>query len=621
MVKFFFTDKLRNEQRTFTAKTDETIVKFDLPSLLKKVKSEEFSYSLLPAKRDFPAQSDQIDREIPVLLDKDLLERYFLPDECTVQFKEDIGETEINRIVEECDCSISVKHRTHNFYTLKISKDRDVFETIRDLSAFAEVEFADPSEIDADGIKRFFYTDKLTGKQRLFVPKDDELVITFEPDETASSPLSQFEILDLTDETASVPPDAAQSFPAMIDSDGLTRYFLPNECTVQFQENVTEETAKELLKSKGSSILSRQRTQGYYIVSVPDEQDLFLTIQELIELDEVELAEPSEVYLDNFAYEPDSPMFERLWGLNNTGQTVNNQTGTSGIDINMTEAWDITMGDPNVIIVIIDTGVDLDHLNLAANILPRNGEDWDFDPDDDDIPEDEHRVFHGTHVTGIAGAVDSPEGIIGVAPKCRIMPLRVKLKAGRNANRVDAINYVVDIAKENPELRYVVNCSWVMNGDNTAIFRAIRRAIDNNIVVIFAAGNDDWDMDNDKPRYPGVYPEVIAVAGLDSKNQKVSTSNYGSQIDVCAPGENIWSTSGEGKYRFDTGTSMAAPHVAGVAALIWSVNPQLRNLQVRQILEDSCDKVDTANPDFSNQLGKGRINALKAINLAKQTSL
>ncbi|WP_157464653.1 S8 family peptidase, partial [Crocosphaera chwakensis] len=272
----------------------------------------------------------------------------------------------------------------------------------------------------------------------------------------------------------------------------------------------------------------------------------------------------------------------------------------------------------------IDTGVALDHPNLVANILPRNEEDWDFDPDDDDIPEDAgHNTFHGTHVAGIAGAVDSPEGIIGVAPNCKIMPLRVKLKAGRNANRVDAINYVIEIAKQHPELHYVINCSWVTNGYDTAIFRAITRAIENNILVIFAAGNDDWDMDNDKPRYPGVHSEVIAVAGLDSKNHKVGSSNYGTQIDICAPGENIWSTNkptpeNNDYYRFDTGTSMAAPHVAGVAALVWSVNPQLTNHQVRHILEESCDEVDTANPDFSNKLGKGRINALKAIHLAKQ---
>jgi subtilisin family serine protease len=610
MTDYSYVDKLRNQKLKFIPKEGNIILGF---SLSRKNNSEEWSHGLLPIDKATLKLSEKMAKAIPILVDKDQLERYFLPDECTVQFKEEIGETEIDKIIEYCQCSILIKHRTSNYYTVKINKNKDVFETIRNLSEFGEVEFAEPSEIDSDALSHPYYTDKLTGKQLLFIPRNDELVITYKADDTASSALPNFGILDLNDDTASVPDDADRCCPAMIDSDGLTRYFLPNEFTVQFREDINNEAAEKVLKNTGCSILSKQRTEGYYIVAVPDDRDFFATVRQLIELDEVEFAEPSEVCLDNFAYRPMSPMFGNLWGLNNTGQTVQGKTGTSGIDIKLTEAWDITMGDPNVIIVIIDTGVNLEHPNLAKNILPCNGEDWDFCPDGDEIPEDEHYRFHGTHVAGIAGAIESSEGIIGVAPKCKLMPLRVTLRDGRNTDRVDALNYVVDVAKQHPELRYVINCSWVMGGDNTAIYQAIKRAIDNNIVVIFAAGNDDWDMDV-KPRYPAVYPEVIAVAGLDQKNQKVSSSNYGSQIDVCAPGENIWSTSGEGKYRFDTGTSMAAPHVAGVAALIWSVNPQLTNHQIRQILEDSCDEVDQANPDFSNKLGKGRINALKAIN-------
>ncbi|EAZ87961.1 hypothetical protein [Crocosphaera chwakensis] len=283
MADYSYLDKLTGEKRYFTAKTDETIVKFNLPNLVDKTKSQEFLYSILPEHKSSALLSNRIDRDLPILIDQDKLERYFLPDECTVQFRENIGKTKINEIVEKCNCSISVKQGSHNYYTLKLSKDKDVFHSIRDLSDFAEVEFAAPSEMDADRFKRPYYSDKLTGKQYLFIPKDDELVIVFEPDDTANNSLSNFEILDLTDETASVPPDAAQTFPAMIDNDGLTRYFLLNECTVQFKETISEGTAKELLKKKGYSVLSEQRTPGYYIVSVPEDQEFFVAVQQLMD--------------------------------------------------------------------------------------------------------------------------------------------------------------------------------------------------------------------------------------------------------------------------------------------------------------------------------------------------
>ncbi len=480
---------------------------------------------------------------------------------------------------------------------------------------------------------KFSYTNKFSGKTCEFTPKEDELVVTYEVDKAAfsSGPTGAafssrpiLDVLDLSDDAAAMPTGVGNSIPVMIDDEGLTRYFMPDEYTVQFREDISEEDAEQILQELGSHIIVKQRTRGYYTVSVPEDKGLFETLQIVSDLDEVEFAAPSEFGLNDFAYIPDTPEFQKLWGLVNTGQTVNGKQGTAGADIKIAAAWELTKGAPNVTIVIIDSGVDLDHPDLRGNLLPRDSEDWDFFPEGDDVPEDEDNDrFHGTHVAGIAAAVNNGEGVIGVAPECRFMPLRIKLSKGFNANRADAINYVTNRAIENPDHRYVVNCSWIMNGDEPAVARAITKATANNVLIVFAAGNakppnpDGRDI-TASPQYPAVYPEVIAVAAIDQNEHKARVSNYGKQIDVSAPGENILSTTGNGGYALHDGTSMAAPYVAGLAALIWSLNSNLSNNRVRHIIESTCDNIDAANPDFAGKLGKGRINAIRALTTARE---
>jgi hypothetical protein len=260
---------------------------------------------------------------------------------------------------------------------------------------------------------------------------------------------------------------------------------------------------------------------------------------------------------------------------------------------------------------IIDTGADLNHPDLAANLLPQGAEDWDFADGPDKIPDDVDS--HGTHVAGTTAAVDNNTGVIGVAPKCRIMPLRVDLTTGMNQNRADAINYVAAQAVANPNRRYVINCSWKMNGDHAGVHNAIINAVSKNVVVCFAAGNANADI-SVTPQYPAVYPEVISVVATDQKDKRASFSNYGTIADVSAPGVNIFSSVPNDTFGFKDGTSMASPHVAGLAGLVWSRNLTLTNAQVRSIIENNCDNIDALNPGFAGKLGKGRINALKALN-------
>ncbi len=484
---------------------------------------------------------------------------------------------------------------------------------------------------------KYTYTNKFNNKKIEFSPKEDEVVATFLPQtgeaaamETmndTSLAVSQginyergFAVFQVAPEQESMAaakslvkqPQIANAIPALIDDEGLTRYFLPDEFTVQFKDEISKADAEKIIKNKKSNIVVEQRTPGYYTLAVPEGKGLFETLREFSALKEVVFAEPSEAgFNDALAYFPDDPDFPKLWGLHNTGQNVNGIAGNADADIDATEAWDITRGNPDVIISVIDTGADLNHPDLLANFLPRGAEDWDFADVPDQVPDDVDN--HGTHVAGTAAGVDNAAGIIGVAPKCRIMPLRINLTSGMNQNRADAINYVAAQAVANPARRYVINCSWKMNGDHAGVHNAIINAVSKNVVVVFAAGNFNTDM-GVTPQYPAIYPEVIAVVATDQKDKRASFSNYGTAADVSAPGVNIYSSIPDDSYAFFDGTSMASPHVAGLAGLIWSRNPALTNQQVRNIIETTGDNIDALNPGFAGKLGKGRINAFKALN-------
>jgi hypothetical protein len=407
-----------------------------------------------------------------------------------------------------------------------------------------------------------------------------------------------------------IQPEIANTIEVMVDDEGLTRYFLPDEFTVQFREGVNKKQAERIIKEQGCTIVVEQRTPGYYTVAVPEGRGLFEMIRVFSGLDAVLFSEPSEVGFDDALYCPEDSHFLKLWGLHNTGQVIRGTAGTPGCDINAVSAWDITMGDPHVVAVVIDSGIDLDHPDLRDNIVPRGEEDWDFTSRLNKVPDDVNG--HGTHVAGTIVAVNNSIGVIGVAPHCQIMPLRVSVISGMYQNRADALNYVAAQACANPDVRYIINCSWEMRGDHTGVHTAIKNAVNANVVVVVAAGNLNRNMDV-APRYPAVYPEVVTVAATTQRDKKMPQSNYGSQVDVSAPGMNIFSTYINGRYTYRAGTSMAAPHAAGVAALIWSRNLMLTNAQVREIMENTCDNIDELNPSYAGKLGKGRINALRAL--------
>ncbi|WP_158751371.1 S8 family peptidase [Streptomyces bicolor] len=488
-----------------------------------------------------------------------------------------------------------------------------------------------PSDAFAGGLG---YVDKSSGRRKVFRPSTGEAMVRLEPGITREAVETLVEsgpLLEISEgvnrargfaavrldpaaggdaAALTAQPAVTDALPVMIDEDGATRYFVPGELTVRFDDTVDSERATALISRQGSAVVTVQRTPGYYTVTVPQGQDLFAAVRAYSALPEVRFAEPSEAGFNDALYLPDDVDFARLWGLRNAGQPVRGVLGTAGTDIRSTDAWDVTRGVPDVVIAIIDTGVTLTHPDLAANLLPQGGEDWDFADGPDRVPEDHDG--HGTHVAGTAAAVDNTRGVIGVAPDCRIMPLRIDLTTGMNQNRADAIAYVGRQARAHRERRYVINCSWRTSGDHAGIRTAIRETVAENVVIVFAAGNDNVDTAV-TPRYPGVYSEVIAVAALDSRNKKASFSNYGTTVDISAPGVHTWSTYRGGGYAFLSGTSMAAPHVAGVAALVWSRNLELTQEQVRAVVESTCDDTNQDNPGYAGKLGRGRANAFRAV--------
>ncbi len=309
---------------------------------------------------------------------------------------------------------------------------------------------------------------------------------------------------------------------------------------------------------------------------------------------------------------PGDPLFRWQWALENRGQAVNRRRGRPGADVAIRGAWRHTKGRPEVVVAIVDSGVDADHPDLQGQLLPQPpGESWDFSGAGERLPRD--LLGHGTHVAAIVVAAENGTGIVGVAPRCRLLPLRVDLVAGAVEDRAHAIELVAQKARADPHRRYVLNGSWAAAGPDPAIERALAVAAAAEVVVVFAAGNGGAA----QASYPARHPQTIGVAGTDQDDCLWELSNHGAGVDLAAPAENIYSAvptyfaAGRRPYGFRSGTSMAAAIVAGVAALVLSAAPELGAREVRRILAATCDDVEAGTR--ARRLGAGRVNAARAV--------
>jgi len=412
----------------------------------------------------------------------------------------------------------------------------------------------------------------------------------------------------------------------------------PNRIFVQNQQKFLNSKIDILNTNNGlkSIILTgNKKMEDTYVINLESDKQ----IEELIEL--YRLTDLFEYVEQNFVGHghgysqttPNDTFFNRQWSHYNDG-TFSLSNSTVDADIDSELAWDITQGNSNLIIAILDSGLKLDHPEFAGRIWTnpsevQDGSDtdsngfiddinggWDF-VNNDNNPTDDHG--HGTNVAGIAVASgNNSNGYAGVNWNSKIMVCKIldDNNSGFYSWWADAIYYAVDNGAS------VINLSAGGNGSSTLLENAINYAYNNNVVIVVSTGNQ-----NSVIQYPARYTNAFAVGSTDSDDTRsapffwssTSGSNFGPELDFVAPGNYIYGLSYSSNTNFNTywgGTSQAAPHVAGLVSLLLSVDSNLTVDQIRTILEESSedqvgDSDDTIGWD--QYYGHGRINAYNAL--------
>lgn len=380
------------------------------------------------------------------------------------------------------------------------------------------------------------------------------------------------------------------------------------ELLVKYRAGADALSADSRLRAKGASVRQMRRPSGaassegverWRHVTLPAGTDVKAAIKTYRENPDVEYIEPN--YVVSKSIVPDDPSFKLQWGLHNVAW----DGGVSGADIGAAAAWDVQTGSSSTIVAVIDTGVDVAHPDLAGNIwsngveIAGNGIDDDSNGyvDDrngydfvyrDSLPNDVDG--HGTHVAGIIAARgNNAVGGAGVAWQTSIMALKAldDTGSGATSDAIDAIAYAVQNGAK------VINASWGNYSESLALRDAISAANSAGVLFVAAAGNDTNDNDA-FPHYPSGYdlPNVISVAATTRFDAKAEFSNFGrNTVDVGAPGEGIFSTARNSSYEYRSGTSMAAPHVSGAAALLLAQNPGATAAGLRTLILERAKRL------------------------------
>ncbi len=397
--------------------------------------------------------------------------------------------------------------------------------------------------------------------------------------------------------------------------------FVKDELLVKFANGVTSESRSDAHKLTGSEFVKPLGDLGWHLVRIPDARSL-------ASVEAIYRRLPSVIDVQrNFYYHlqviPNDPQFSNagMYGLTK---------------ISAPNAWDISTGSPSVVVANIDTGMRLTHEDLAANIWTNPGEiagngidddgngyiddvhGWDFRFNDSN-PSDEHG--HGTHVGGTIGAVgNNGVGVVGVNWNVRLMVIKIYSQAANDttsAMLIEAYNYV-RMMKENGVNVRVTNNSYGGCNEACGYDQATKDAIDAlgeaGVLNVFAAGNSGINTDI-TPFYPGSYasPSILNVASSTSTDTRSSFSNFGvNSVDLAAPGSGIYSTrfQTDSSYGNSSGTSMAAPHVSGAAALLAAHRPDLNLASLKATLMNSADPLKSFNGLVRSG---GRLNVFNAL--------
>ena len=374
--------------------------------------------------------------------------------------------------------------------------------------------------------------------------------------------------------------------------------FSPGEVLVRLREQApgpAVEAAKQAVGASKQRELKHLRVERW---KVPAGKELE-AIARLSRDPAVEVAQPNYIYqalADPAAVPataqalPNDPGLSQQWGLSHVGAF---------------EAWNTTSGDPSVVVAVIDSGLDFTHPDRPVNLVP--GHNY-VNPNDPNHPTDD--FGHGTKVTGIiAAATNNGIGVAGVASRVSVMELKALDSTGWGTefDVAEAIDYAA-----NNGVR-IINLSLGGTTDDQFMRDATNYAYGKGVLLVAAAGNAGSIT---PPVYPAAYPHVLAVAATDSTDQVAYFSLPGDYLDLAAPGVSIYSTAMGGSYESGSGTSFAAPHVAGVAALVWAARPSLTVDEVHSLLRATAR--DIGAPGWDAQTGWGLVDAAAAVRLASQ---
>lgn len=369
-------------------------------------------------------------------------------------------------------------------------------------------------------------------------------------------------------------------------------HFYENEIVVRFKGNAP---TPGQLKMIAADINGKQpRKLGYAYIFRSEKMNYFQLKSYFTKKWNPAYTEPHYMYLTNDTI------------TKNTNETVTpNDMLFSSYQWNLpaieTElGWNLSKGSNEVIVSVVDTGVQINHPDLKGKLLTGyNAITSGSTPEDD--------VGHGTHVSGIIGAlVNNGEGVAGISWYNKILPVKAldNSGAGTTYSVAEGIIWAADNGAK------VINLSLGNYAESQFLHDAIKYAYDRDIVIVSAAGNDNTE----RPGYPAAYPEVIAVAATNPSGEKASFSNFGDYVDVAAPGESIASTYPGSQYAALSGTSMASPHVAALAGLIRSLNPNLTNTEVTDLITSNA--IDLGTPGHDKYYGWGQIDIYRTLQAA-----
>ena len=390
---------------------------------------------------------------------------------------------------------------------------------------------------------------------------------------------------------------------------------ISNDSTVE-RISATQLSATRMMAQNNVNIIDADIRSGVTVgtVSASEVENILATLNE----------SESIVYaqLDYRVIAATSNYNNKQWAIQNHGQTVNKSTGANGFDIDLPEAWSITQGSDEVVVGVIDTGIDISHQDLINNIWINPGEQ-DNDADDDsngyaddingwDFVNEDNSVFdlaesdeHGTHMSGIIAANGE---VKGVAPNIKIMPLKaLEHSGGYTSDIIEAIEYA-----KNKGVK-IINCSFASTQYNPALYDAI--ASNPDILFVCAAGNYGRSTE-ELVTFPACYnlDNIIAVSAANNKGQLSLISTYGDYIDVAAPGVGIYSVLPSNQSGYMDGTSCSAAYVSGVAALLLSDNPELSCSGIKEKILSSCS-ANLVIENSANALeGEGLIKTVDALN-------